>query len=186
MANKVLFGFKNLYIGTYSVSTTGVVTLATPYHQAGAVGFSPDTSANDYDFYADDIPYYSDYSDGPIEGDLEVAMFDDAVKTSYMGYAALTGGGIAQVKGAIRPNIYLAAELEGDAEKRRVLFLNGKFGPITRSYQTKGETVEVQTETAPVKFVGDNNTGVTMATYKPTDTGYSNLFTSPTVPTLAT
>ena len=41
MANKVLFGFSDLYVGTYTVAEDGTVTLGTPYHQAGAVGFSP-------------------------------------------------------------------------------------------------------------------------------------------------
>ena len=40
MANKVEFGISNLYVGTYSVGTTGTVTMGTPYHQAGAVSFS--------------------------------------------------------------------------------------------------------------------------------------------------
>ena len=37
MANKVEFGISNLYVGTYSVGTTGTVTMGTPYHQAGIV-----------------------------------------------------------------------------------------------------------------------------------------------------
>ena len=44
MANKVLFGFSDLYIGTYTVSG-GTVTMGTPYHQAGAVGFSPEAQS---------------------------------------------------------------------------------------------------------------------------------------------
>ena len=32
MANKVLFGFSDLYIGTYTVGAGGTVTMGTPYH----------------------------------------------------------------------------------------------------------------------------------------------------------
>lgn len=182
MANKVLFGFSDLYVGTYTVGDGGTVTLGTPYHQAGAVGFSPEASSDQSTFYADNIPYYVTYSDGAIEGDLEVAMFDDAFKTQFLGYRAMADGGLAQVKGATKPNIYLAFEVSGDSEKRRVIFFNGTFGSITREYATTEDSVEPQTESISVSFAGDNATGVTMATYKPGDTGYSTLFTAPTAP----
>ena len=124
------------------------------------------------------------YSDGAIEGDLEVAMFDDAFKTQFLGYQTLTDGGLAQVKGATKPNVYIAFEVQGDAEKRRVIFYNGSLGAITREYATTEDSVEPQTESISVSFAGDNETGVTMATYKPADSGYDTLFTNPSAPAL--
>ena len=53
MANKVEFGISNLYVGTYTVGTTGTVTMGTPYHQAGAVSFSPEEQSESNTFYAD-------------------------------------------------------------------------------------------------------------------------------------
>ena len=41
MANKVLFGMKNIHVGTFT-EENGVVTMGAPYHQKGAVGFSPE------------------------------------------------------------------------------------------------------------------------------------------------
>ena len=183
MANKVLFGFSDLYIGTYTVSG-GTVTMGTPYHQAGAVGFSPEAQSDQSTFYADNIPYYVTYSDGAIDRDLEVAMVDDAFKTQFLGYQTLTDGGLAQVKGATKPNVYIAFEVQGDAEKRRVIFYNGSLGSITREYATTEDSVEPQTESISVSFAGDNATGVTMATYKPADSGYDTLFTNPSAPAL--
>ena len=109
-------------------------------------------------------------------------MFDDAFKTQFLGYRAMADGGLAQVKGATKPNVYIAFEVQGDAEKRRVIFYNGSFGAITREYATTEDSVDPQTESISVSFAGDNATGVTMATYKPGDTGYSTLFTAPTAP----
>lgn len=184
MANKVLFGFSNLYVGTYSVADDGTVTLGTPYHQKGAVGFSPEESSDKSDFYADNIAYYSTYSGGTHEGDLTVAMFDDEFKTKFLGYTVLADGGLANVKGAIKPNIYIAFEVDGDAEKRRVIMYNGTLGSITREYATTEEAKEPQTETLPVTITGDNATGISMVTYRPSDSGYANLFTNPPVPAL--
>ncbi len=184
MANKVLFGISNIYVGTYTVSGS-TVTLGTPYHQAGAVGFSPAPQSEKNDFYADNVAYWSGYSGGTFEGDLEVAMFDDDFKTQFLGYATLTSGGIASVKNATKPNVYIAFEVDGDAEKRRVIFYNCSLGDVTRNYATITENKEPTTETIPVTVIGDNVSGVTMATFKPADTGYSTLFTAPAAPAIA-
>lgn len=185
MANKVLFGISQLHVGTYT-EENGTVTLGTPYHQKGAVSFGPEEQNEQNVFYADNIAYWSGYSGGTIEGDLEVAMFDDEFKTQFLGYRALTNGGLAVVKGAIKPNVYIAFQVEGDAEARRVILYNCTFGGINREYSTIEESKEPQTATIAVTAIGDNNTGVTMATYKPTDAGYATLFSAPTAPALAT
>ena len=50
MANKVEFGISELHVGTYTVDDQGVVTLGTPYHQAGAVSFSPEENSEQNTF----------------------------------------------------------------------------------------------------------------------------------------
>ena len=184
MANKVEFGISELHVGTYT-DNNGTVTLGTPYHQAGAVSFSPEEQNEQNVFYADNIAYWSGYSGGTVEGDLEVAMFDDDFKTQFLGYQALTDGGLALVKGATKPNVYVAFQVEGDAESRRVILYNCSLGGISREYNTIEENKEPTTETIPVTCTGDNASGVTMAVYKPADQGYSTLFTAPTAPVIA-
>lgn len=181
MANKVLFGISQLHVGTYT-DDNGTVTLGTPYHQKGAVSFSPEEQSEQNTFYADNIAYWSGYSGGTIEGDLEVAMFDDEFKTKFLGYRALANGGLALVKGATKPNVYIAFQVEGDVEARRVILYNCTLGAINREYSTIEESKEPGTATIGVTAIGDNTTGVTMATYKPEDVGYATLFTAPTAP----
>lgn len=184
MANKVEFGISQLHIGTYTVGENNAVTLGTPYHQKGAVSFSPEEKSEQNNFYADNIVYWSGYSGGSIEGDLEVAMFDDDFKTQFLGYVTLTNGGLANVKNATKPNVYIAFQVEGDAEARRVILYNCALGAITREYNTIEESKEPATETLPVTCTGDNATGITMAVFKPSDTGYATLFTAPTAPAI--
>ena len=184
MANKVEFGISELHVGTWTVAQDGTVTMGTPYHQAGAVSFSPEENSEQNTFYADNIAYWAGYSGGTIEGDLEVAMFDDAFKTQFLGYVALADGGLANVKNATKPNVYVAFQVEGDAESRRVIMYNCSLGAITREYNTIEESKEPTTETLAVTCTGDNNTGATMAVYKPGDAGYATLFTSPAAPSL--
>lgn len=184
MANKVLFGFSDLYVGTYEVDSLGAVTMGAPYHQAGAVGFSPEASDDQNNFRADNTNYYTSYGTGGREGDLEVAMFDDAFKTQFLGYVTLDDGGLAEIKNPVKPNIYMMFEVQGDTAARRVIFYNGTMGNISRQYSTTEESVEPVTETIPVTFTGDNDTGITMVTYEEGDTGYATLFTKPPAPTL--
>lgn len=182
MANKVEFGISQLHVGTYSVAQDGTVTLGTPYHQKGAVSFSPEEQSEKSDFYADNINYWSGYSGGSFEGDLEVAKFDDEFKTQFLGYRTLTNGGLAIVKNATKPNVYIAFQVEGDAESRRCIFYNCALGAITREYATIEESKEPTTETLGVTCVGDNGSGVSMASFKPGDAGYATLFTAPAAP----
>ena len=184
MANKVEFGISNLYVGTYSVSTTGTVTMGTPYHQAGAISFSPEEQSEASKFYADNVVYWSGYTGGSFEGDLEVAKFDDAFKTQFLGYIQkASDGGLAVVKNATKPNVYIAFQVEGDAESRRCIMYNCSLGGITREYSTIEDSKEPATETINVTVAGDNNTGISMVSYNQATTGYSTLFTNPPAPT---
>lgn len=185
MPNKVEFGISELHVGTYTVANDGTVTLGAPYAQKGAVSFSPEVQSEKSDFFADNIPYYSTYSGGTREGDLEVAKYDDAFKTQFLGYQSLEDGGLAAVKNANKPNVYVAFQVEGDAESRRVILYNCALGDINREYATVEESKEPATETLPVTCNGDNATGVTMASYKPGDDGYDTLFTAPAAPVIA-
>lgn len=184
MANKVEFGISNLYVGTYTVGTTGTVTMGTPYHQAGAISFSPEEQSESNNFYADNAIYWSGYSGGTFEGDLEVAKFDDTFKTQFLGYIQkASDGGLAVVKNATKPKVYIAFQVEGDAESRRIIMYNCSLGGITREYATEEESIEPATETIAVTVAGDNKTGVSMVSYNQATSGYNTLFTNPPAPT---
>lgn len=184
MANKVEFGISNLYVGTYTTAADGTVTMGAPYHQAGAISFSPEVQSENNMFYADNIIYWSGYSGGTITGDLEVAMFDDSFKTTYLGYVTLTDGGLASVKNPTKPNVYVAFQVEGDTESRKVILYNCVLGDISREYSTIEENKEPTTESIGVTCIGDSTTGATMAVYKTGDAGYANLFVSPSAPSV--
>ena len=183
--NKVEFGISQVHVGTYAVDPdTGTVTLGTPYHQKGAVSLSVEAETDSNDFYADNVKYWSGFSDNGFTGSLEVAKFDTDFKTQFLGYRVLTDGGVASIKGATLPNTYVAFQTEGDVEARRVILYNVAMGAITREYNTIEDTKEPVTESLDLTVTGDNATGITMVSYKPADTGYATLFSAPPVPAL--
>lgn len=184
MANKVEFGISQLHVCTYTVAGDGTVTLGTPYHLPGAISFSPEEQSESNEMYADNVIYWSGYSGGSFEGDLEVARFTDEFKTQFLGYVTLANGGLANVKNATKPNVAIAFQVEGDEEARRVIMYNCSLGGISREFATIEESKEPATETISVTCAGDNATGITMVSYKPADSGYATLFTAPPVPAL--
>lgn len=185
MANKVVFGLENVHVGTYSVDAeTGTVTLGTPLHIAGAVNMSLEADSEESVFWADNVKYYTTYSDNGMTGELEMALFPDAFKTQFMNYTTLADGGLAQIKGEQNKDVYIIFEASGDAEHRRCIMYNVSLGQITREYATTTESKEPQTATLPFTVTGDNGTGIVRAEYSETSAGYATLFTAPPVPTL--
>lgn len=182
--DKVLFGFSDLYFGTFTENADGSVTMGEPYHQRGAVGFSPEEQGENYVFHADNVPYFSYYTSGTYQGDLVVARFDREFREKYLGEVTLDDGGLAQIKNAIKPSVWMAFEVQGDKGPERVIYYNGSMGGITREYATIEENVEVQTESMPLTFSGDNKTGMTKVVYMEGDEGFETLFTNPPAPKL--
>lgn len=187
MANKVVFGLENVHVGTYTVdSSTGTVTMGTPLHIAGAVNMSLESDSEESVFWADNVKYYTTYSDNGMTGELEMAMFPDTFKTQFLNYVEIANGGLAQVKGQQNRDVYIAFEAAGDAEHRRCILYNVALGAITREYATTTETKEPQTATLPFTVSGDNATGIVRAEYPQTAAGYATLFTNPPAPSLNT
>lgn len=184
-SNKVEFGISNLWVGTYSESGS-TATLGTPYHQAGARSLTLDAETSENKYYADDVVYWSDYSDNGFSGELTCALFSDEFKTTFMGYVELSDGGFAQVKNATKPNTYIMFEGKGDSKHRRFILLNVSLGAISREYSTVEENKEPVEEKIPITVVGSNITGITRVAYTQGATGYSGLCTStaPTAPSL--
>lgn len=182
--DKVRFGLSNIHIGTYTVGDNGTVTLGESVAQEGAVNLTLDPESEENVFYADNVRYYVTNQDNGFSGSMEVAKFDDAIKTAFLGYVALDGGGIAHVKGASKPKVYIAAQAEGDAQGRRFILYNVTLGQIQFEAATTEDTVEPATETIDITVTGDNKTGITMAEYPKDATAYNTLFTNPPVPAL--
>ena len=182
--NKVKFGVSNLHFGTYNVSDAGVVTLGTPFHLPGTTEIKMDAESEENKFYADNVVYWSGYSDNGYSGEITNALFTDEFKKQFMNYVELDDGGLAQIKGQQNKNVYIMFESDGDKEKRRGILYNCSLGQISREYATTDDKTEPQTATLPFTVNGDNGTGIVRVSYKPADSAYDTLFTNPPVPAL--
>ena len=184
--NKVRFGLSNLYFGTYTVGTTGTVTLGAPFAVPGAVSLNLEPDSEESVFWADNVKYYVTNADNGFTGEVEVAAFTDSFKTTFMNYVTLADGGIAQIKGMDNKTCYMMFQSEGDAQKRRGILYNVTLGQIAREYSTTEGTKEPQTATLSITVTGDNKTGITRTSYTEDASGYASMFTTPPVPALPT
>ena len=181
--NKVEFGLSNVHVGTYTV-TEGVVTLGAPVAIPGAVALTMESKSEENKFFADDIVYFTDFTDEGESGELTMALFPDTFKIAYLGYAQLDDGGVAKISGAQTKAMYMIFEGKGDATKRRHILYNLSPGQIKRERKTMEGKKEVETEVLPISLAGDTKTGIVKVSYSEADAGYANLFTTPPVPTL--
>lgn len=182
--NKVVFGLSNVYFGKYNVATDGTVTLGDPVKVPGAVNMSLEPQSEENVFWADNVKYYTSFSDNGFEGELEMARFPDTFKTTFLNYVALADDGIGQVKGMETDPVYIMFEIDGDKQKRRGILYNASLGAIIREYATTEDTKEPQTATLAFTVNGDAKTGLTRASYDEEAAGYATLFENPPAPAL--
>ena len=182
--NKVMFGVSNLHVGTYTVAADNTVTLGAPMKVPGTVNLTLEAESEENSFYADNVKYWSGYSDNGYSGEIENALFDDAFKIAFMNYVTLDDGGIAQIKGQQNKPVYFMFQADGDRENRRMIVYNVSLGQITREYATTEDSIEPQTATLPFTVSGDNGTGITRVSYAPANAVYNTMFTTPPVPAL--
>lgn len=184
--NIVEFGLSEVHIGTYEVGPTGTVTLGQAYKVPGAVELGLDPSTETSEFMADNVKYYVDYQDNGFEGSLEMARFTDEFKVKFLGYTKLTDGGIALLKGAKKPKVYIAFQGEGDAQSRRCILYNVALSSIKAKHKTVEKGKDPQTQSIDITVTGDNATGIVRADYVPEAAGYKTIFSAPPKPVLPT
>ena len=147
MANKVKFGFKNCYYAPITVGEGGAITYGSPVALKGAVSMSLSPSGETTEFYADDGVYFSDVNNNGYEGTLELALVPDDFKVACLGAIADSNGVLVENSTAVNTPFALLCEFTGDEQARRFAFYNCLASRPDLASTTKGESIEVQSET---------------------------------------
>lgn len=180
MANKVKFGFKNCYYATIS-EVGNVVTYGTPVQLKGAVSMSLSPSGDTTEFYADDGLYFSQPNNNGYEGTLELALVPEDFKIACLG--ATKDGDNVLIENSTKANspFALLCEFTGDEKARRFVFYHCVATRPDVASTTKGESLEVQTETLNLTIRPTADGVVKAETGATTTTGvyegwYSNVY----------
>lgn len=193
--SKVKFGLKNVHYAVATVGADGTLTYGTPVAFPGAVSISLDAQGERSVFYADDIEYYITQNNQGYQGDLEVALVTDSFHKDILG--EIEDGKNVMLEDADATTVYFAlmGEFTEDVNAKRWCLYKCTASRPSTAGQTKGETVEPQTETLTITAtpVQESVTGkriVKASTYASTNaTVYENWYDAvytPTAPAAAT
>lgn len=144
--NKVRFGLKNVY---YSVLTEGSTnSFATPVAVPGAVSMTLDSNVANGTFYADNVSYYTTFSNNGYTGTLEMARIPDSMLTAVFGMSVGSSDKILYEDSDDSPKPFaLLFQIEGDQESElNVLYRVLPTSKPTAGSQTVEESVEPVTQ----------------------------------------
>lgn len=155
MANKIKFGLKNVHyaIATETFTTAWATTYATPAPWLGAVSISLDAQGDNTKFYADDGVYAVIGNNQGYEGDFESALIPEAVETSILNRTKVTTDNVIIESADDSNNVtYFALlfEFTGDDSGKRYVLYRCSLSRPTIAGQTKGDSVDVQTESVTI------------------------------------
>ena len=147
MANKVKFGLSNCYIAPIKNDGTYDTPIAVP----GAVSLSLEPQGDTNDFYADNYIYFSSTANQGYEGDLEIAMIPDEIRTAIMGETVDTNGAYIETSSDTFKNFAFGFQIEGDERGRRFWYYNCSLTRPTNAGSTIEASKEPQTDTLTIK-----------------------------------
>lgn len=150
MANKIKFGIKNVHYAVATIAADGTATYDTPVAIPGAVSISMEPQGETTPFYADDIVYWTGYSNSGYEGDLEMAIIPDSFKKDILGFVEDSNKILVEVTDPETIHFALLFEFAGDKKAIRHCLYNCTANRPSVSSTTKTETVEPQTESTTI------------------------------------
>lgn len=179
---KVRYGISNVHIFERT-ETDGTVTYGSPITVPGAVHITLDPQGSVTPFHADNIVYWIGRSNQGYEGELELALILDAIKTSYLGYVAATNGNLIETNKAGK-ECAIVFQFETDTESRRCVLYNVQMSRPSRDFNTVEEDIDPETETLDFAVSGETvgNVQCFMAEVKPSDSNYNTVFTAVALP----
>ena len=143
---KVKYGLKNCYYALATIGADGTATYGSPVRLPGAVSLTMDPAGEKTNFYADDSVYFSVGGANGYTGTLEIAMIPDAFRENCLGEVKQDGVYIETGVGSSQA-FALLFEFQSDENAIKHVLYNVTAPRPSITGQTKGETVEVKTDT---------------------------------------
>jgi phi13 family phage major tail protein len=186
-SNKIKYGLKNCKYAVATIASDGSATYAAPKDLPGAVSISLSAEGDTTPFYADNITYYVSVANNGYSGDLELARIPEDFLKDCLGYAVGGNNLVYEDAGAEPVHFALLFQFEGDASARRHVLYNCVATRPELASQTKGESIEPQTETLSITattiYVAAIDKDVVKSYLNEGDTGYTTFLSTVAQPT---
>lgn len=125
----------------------------TPVAIPGAVSINVNPNASLETLFADNGPYESATTLGQVEVELNVADLDLEVQAALLGHT-ITGGVLKRLSSDTPPYVAVGFKsLKSNGSYRYTWLSKGRFTPSQQNNETRGETINFQTQTITGAFV---------------------------------
>lgn len=176
--NKVKYGLKSVHYAPITI-TEGAVNYGTPVKWPGAVSLNLSPRGEKLEFPADDVIYFATSSNNGYEGTLETALVPDQFKKDILKYKEDENGVLFEDASAIPNDFALLFEFTGDKNAVRHVLYNVNAQRPNLESSTKGQNIEVKTETINITANPAIDTGLVKAKAEPSNaTAYEGWYTT--------
>jgi phi13 family phage major tail protein len=191
MANKVLFGLKNVYYAKrIADDSSGEPQWETPVALPGAVTYKPTAEGDEVKFYADDGLFFSATQNNGYSADLEMATVTDEIVADMLNWPIDDNGALIEDADALPTPFALIFEVQGDAKARRTVLYECRAARPEPEEKTKGASIEPRTETlkltiVPIEVGGITTPKATLELSESNTSEYEGFFTEVYVPVIS-
>ena len=179
--NKVKFGLSNCVIAPITAVSNSAYTYGTPIKVPGAVNLSLSPAGDTNDFYADNLLYFSSTANQGYEGDLELALIPDEIRTKILGETSDSNGALVESANDVNTNFAFGFQIEGDKQGRRFWYYNCSLTRPANNGATNEASITPQTDTLTMKAMPrltDKKVRVMLEKSTENESAYNSFFTS--------
>lgn len=184
MANKVEFGFKNVYYSVITETNT-TITYGTPAKMSdeggGAISVSLAPAGEQSTTYADDIVWFDEQTNNGYEGDLVLTKVGDSFKKNVLGWIEDTNGALIEDASVTPKKFALGFEVQGNEKPTRTWYYYCSVARPTDNANTKESATTPAEKTLTLKVIPrftDNKVKVSMTKSSTNETAYNGFFSA--------
>lgn len=149
--NKVKFGLSNCHIAPFTINENGQYVYETPFSVPGAVNLSFSPSGETNDFYADNVIYFSSTANQGYEGDLELALITDEIRTKVLGETVDANGAYIESAEDKAKGFAFGFQIDGDQNNRKYWYYNCSLTRPNTESATTETTITPNTDSLSMK-----------------------------------